>query len=69
MKKIIDGQHIHKSFAGVKEKVKVLQDVSITIYEGEFISVMGPSGSGKSTLLYALSGMDTIDSGDVLFID
>ncbi|WP_368654943.1 ABC transporter ATP-binding protein [Ornithinibacillus sp. 4-3] len=67
MKKIIDGQQIHKSFATDKKKVNVLRDVSVSLYEGEFISVMGPSGSGKSTLLYALSGMDTIDSGEVIF--
>ncbi|GAB2543725.1 ABC transporter ATP-binding protein [Gracilibacillus alcaliphilus] len=68
MKKIIDGQRIHKSFTAEKESIKVLRDVSVTIYEGEFIAVMGPSGSGKSTLLYTLSGMDTVDSGKVAFI-
>jgi len=67
MKKVIHARHIHKAFAVEKEQVKVLKDVSITIYEGEFVSVMGPSGSGKSTLLYALSGMDTIDSGEINF--
>src|SRR5690625_364909 len=69
MKKVINAQHIHKTFAVEKESVMVLKDVSTTIYEGEFVSVMGPSGSGKSTLLYALSGMDTIDSGEVIFND
>ena len=39
------------------------------IQEGEFVSVMGPSGSGKSTLMYALSGMDSIDGGRVIFED
>lgn len=67
MKKIIDGERINKSFDIEKEKMKVLRDISVSIYEGEFISIMGPSGSGKSTLLYALSGMDTIDSGKVIF--
>lgn len=69
MKKIINGQHIHKTFAAEKEKIKVLEDISVTIYEGEFVSVMGPSGSGKSTFLYSLSGMDTIDSGEITFND
>ncbi|GGM20691.1 ABC transporter ATP-binding protein [Paraliobacillus quinghaiensis] len=69
MKRIIDGQQINKCFGDEQEKVKVLKDVSVTIYDGEFVSVMGPSGSGKSTLLYTLSGMDTIDNGDVKFID
>ncbi len=69
MKKVIHAQHIHKTFAVEKERVRVLEDVSTTIYEGEFVSVMGPSGSGKSTLLYTLSGMDTIDSGEVIFND
>lgn len=69
MKKVINAQHIHKTFAVEKERVRVLEDVSTTIYEGEFVSVMGPSGSGKSTLLYTLSSMDTIDSGEVIFND
>ena len=50
-----------------EEKHRVLNEVSVTIGSGEFVSIMGPSGSGKSTLLYALSGMDGIDSGEVAF--
>lgn len=67
MKKILDGQRIYKSFDIDGEKIKVLQDVSITIYENEFVSIMGPSGSGKSTLLYALSGMESLESGEIIF--
>jgi len=67
MKKIINAQHIYKSFNVAKEKVKVLKDISVSIYEGEFVSIMGPSGSGKSTLLYTLSGMETIDGGEINF--
>jgi putative ABC transport system ATP-binding protein len=39
----------------------------VDIHQGEFVAVMGPSGSGKSTLLYALSGMDSVDSGKATF--
>ncbi len=67
MKKIIIGENIVKSFGVGNEKQIVLDGVSACINEGEFVSVMGPSGSGKSTLLYALSGMDSIDSGQVFF--
>ena len=41
--------------------------MSVEINEGEFVAVMGPSGSGKSTLMYALSRMDGVDSGKVVF--
>ncbi len=54
---------ISKSF----KKTKVLQEISFEIQRGDFIAVMGSSGSGKSTLLYSISGMDSINSGDVLF--
>lgn len=67
MKKIIIGENIVKSFGVGNEKHNVLDNVSVYINEGEFVSVMGPSGSGKSTLLYAMSGMDGIDGGKVSF--
>lgn len=67
MKKIVIGENIVKAFGEGDEKRNVLDGVSVEIGEGEFVSVMGPSGSGKSTLLFALSGMDCIDSGKVVF--
>lgn len=67
MKKIIVGDNIVKSFGQGAEKRHVLDGVSVEINEGEFVAVMGPSGSGKSTLLFALSGMDGVDSGSVVF--
>ena len=45
----------------------VLQNINLSIDEGEFVSIMGPSGSGKSTLLYTISGMDSMTAGNVLF--
>ena len=45
----------------------VLQNINLTIEEGEFVSIMGPSGSGKSTLLYTISGMDDMTAGNVIF--
>lgn len=67
MKKIVIGENLVKSFGEGDEKLNVLDGVSVEINEGEFVSVMGPSGSGKSTLLFALSGMDGVDSGKVVF--
>lgn len=67
MKTIIEGKNIVKSFGKDSEKVKILNNLDINIEEGQFVAIMGPSGSGKSTIMYAISGMDTIDSGNVLF--
>lgn len=67
MNQLLYGEKIIKSFGVGDEKHNVLNSVSVEINNGEFVSVMGPSGSGKSTLLYALSGMDSIDSGKVMF--
>ncbi|MBI3573047.1 MAG: ABC transporter ATP-binding protein [Candidatus Kerfeldbacteria bacterium] len=48
------------------EKIYALDNVSITIGDGDFLAVMGPSGSGKSTLANIIGGLDTPDSGQVL---
>ena len=49
--------------------IKALDNVSVEIGEGEFVSIIGPSGSGKSTLLLALGGMSHPDGGTVLWKD
>jgi len=67
MTKIIVAEHIVKAFGAGDEQRNVLDGVSVEIHQGEFVAVMGPSGSGKSTLMFALSGMDRVDSGTVLF--
>ncbi|WP_341302613.1 ABC transporter ATP-binding protein [Lysinibacillus sp. FSL H8-0500] len=64
---LVSGEQIAKSFQVGNDQHPVLMDVSVAINQGEFIAIMGPSGCGKSTLLYALSGMDSIDHGQVTF--
>ena len=41
--------------------------MNLKVKKGEFISILGPSGSGKTTLLRSLNGLETIDSGEVIF--
>jgi putative ABC transport system ATP-binding protein len=57
-----------KEYRMGEEVVQVLKGVNLTIYKGEYISIMGPSGSGKSTLFNAIGGLDKPTSGKV-FID
>lgn len=47
--------------------VAALRDINLDVESGENIAVLGPSGSGKSTLLRVLSGLETVDEGDILF--
>lgn len=67
MNKIIIGQQLVKSYGEGDEKFQALNGVNIEVNKGEFVAVMGPSGSGKSTLMFALSGMDRVDRGNVVF--
>lgn len=69
MARIITGRNIVKTFGTGDKQVRVLDGVNMEIEKGGFVAVMGPSGSGKSTLLFALSGMDSITSGSVMFGD
>ncbi len=58
-------ERINKVFRRGSEQIHVLQDLDLTIAEGEFLALMGPSGSGKSTLLNLIGGLDRVTNGTV----
>lgn len=57
-------EHINRTFTVGDEFVHGLDDVSLKIKDGDYVSIMGPSGSGKSTLLNVLGLLDQPDSGN-----
>ena len=60
--KLFEMKHIKKSFGSLE----VLKDISLSVEEGEVLSIIGPSGSGKSTLLRCATGLETPDSGEII---
>lgn len=67
MEVILSAQNICKKFNNSKQDNQTLDHISLDIYEGDFTVIMGRSGAGKSTLLYALSGMDDVSSGSIIY--
>ncbi|SFE73490.1 ABC-type lipoprotein export system, ATPase component [Chitinophaga sp. CF118] len=64
---MIQLKHISKHYPVGFGKNEILKDIDLTIFEGEFVSIMGPSGSGKSTLLNLLGLLEEPSQGDYLF--
>jgi putative ABC transport system ATP-binding protein len=62
---IVDIRGLSKSYRRGNQLIPVLEDISLTIAESEFMALMGPSGSGKSTLLNLIAGLDRADSGTI----
>ncbi|MBN9116234.1 MAG: ATP-binding cassette domain-containing protein, partial [Pandoraea sp.] len=65
---MIEVRHIDKTFAAKQRKaspVKILDDVSLSIADREFVSILGASGCGKSTLLRIVAGLVPHDGGEV----
>ena len=62
---ILEMKNIEKSFG----ELEVLKDISIGVKPGEIVSIIGPSGSGKSTLLRCATGLETPDSGEIIYED
>ena len=62
---ILESHNLYKTYGSGENEVKALDNVTINIEDGEFVSIIGTSGSGKSTLLNMLGGLDRPDSGSV----
>ena len=62
---ILNTSHLKKYYGKDESLVKALDDVSVSVEEGQFAAIIGTSGSGKSTLLNLLGGLDSPTSGSV----
>lgn len=61
----LEMNHVKKTFGDLH----VLNDISLQVKEGEVVSIIGPSGSGKSTLLRIATLLETMDDGDLAYMD
>ena len=63
----IEVKNINKSFEGKKkDELSVLEDINLTINDGELVCLLGPSGCGKTTLLRLIAGLDQPTSGEIV---
>lgn len=60
---ILEINHMKKSF----DELEVITDISLSVQEGEVVSIIGPSGSGKSTVLRCATMLETMESGDLIY--
>ena len=64
-KTIVEVHDVHRVYHLGGEVVRALDGVTLQVYEGEYLSIMGPSGSGKSTLFNMIGGLDVPTEGSV----
>lgn len=62
-------KNLHKSYQTPQGPLRVLNGINLSLKAGESMALMGESGSGKSTLLHLIAGLDSADSGEILFND
>ena len=65
MKEVLKLKNVSKKYQAKNGEVEALSNISFSVNEGEFVSIIGPSGCGKSTLLSIISGLEPKTSGDI----
>lgn len=68
-KPILSVKNVYKSYQVGNQTINALNGVSLDIYEGDFVAIVGKSGSGKSTLMHIIGLLDTPTKGEVILND
>ncbi|MCO6042721.1 ABC transporter ATP-binding protein [Aeoliella sp. ICT_H6.2] len=66
---LVEVINVSKEYANGEETIRPLDEVSLNVNEGDYVSLMGASGSGKSTLLNLIAGIDQATSGEIVVAD
>lgn len=69
MNKIIEIKDLCKKYYTKDKEIVAIDNISLDIYDGEFLAIVGPSGCGKSTLLNIIGGIDSKSNGEVNYND
>jgi len=67
VKEILTVNNLCKEYIVGEVTIPVLRGMSFSLYEGEFVVVLGPSGSGKSTMMNMIGGIDSPTDGDIIY--
>lgn len=66
MNKILEIKNLKKNYHTKKEEIIAIEDITLDVYDGEYLSIVGPSGCGKSTLLSIIGNIDSLTSGNII---
>ena len=65
MEEILKVHHLSKNYHTIEEEIPAIKDITFSVFEGEFISIIGPSGCGKTTILRMIAGFESPDEGEI----